>query len=175
MTETTEELTEEALKALKEFGVIKDMLLVPLKEDIPNQRLPLRRRWRGGCLLRLPDLVPVNPEAEQGERGFCEKVKKGSKDHLKVTVKNQGDADAPASVTRVIFPYVKLSYELPTQPIPAGESIVLDGPEIKADCFDSEGDCEFQIIVDAENKVDELSKDNNTAFGTCLAENPQEG
>jgi len=48
------ELTAEQEKVVKEFEVIRDVLLVPLKEDIPNQELPLRRRWSGGCLLQLP-------------------------------------------------------------------------------------------------------------------------
>src|SRR5215218_4710046 len=88
-----------ALKAQDEFAVILDVLKVPLRTDGSNQKLPPHRGWTGGCLLELqyPDLVPVNVNQPPNPLGFCEVEENG----LFITVENQGDADAPRSVTRV--------------------------------------------------------------------------
>src|SRR5687768_13010321 len=94
------ELDERALKAQDEFAVILDVLLVPLRADTPNQKLPFRRRWRGGCLLKRPDLLPVNPNPGAGPEGYCNTDNEG---RLLITVKNQGTAEAPPSITKVSF------------------------------------------------------------------------
>jgi len=157
------------LPAQQEFNVILDVLLVPLRADISNQKLPPRRRWRGGCLLVLtdPDLVPVNPNPNDGPEGFCDRGENG----LFITVKNQGNADAPASVTRVTFsPFSPdVSFDLPTDPILAGGSIRLGPLEIPEVCFESGGgnSCDFQIEVDANNQVVESNEENSTASGRC--------
>src|SRR5215217_4796503 len=121
-------LGERALKAQDEFAVILDVLKVPTRTDVSNQKLPPHRGWRGGCLLELqyPDLVPLNPGEQDDPLGFCDR----EENRLFITVENQGDADAPRSVTRVTFsPDVSpdVFVDLPTDPIPAGEHIRL-GP-----------------------------------------------
>jgi hypothetical protein len=57
MPEIIKNLAGEGIIARDEFKVISDVLLVPLKQDIPNQELPLRRRWIGGCLHFQPSPV----------------------------------------------------------------------------------------------------------------------
>jgi len=123
------------------------------------ERVTPRRRPVG-----LPDLVPV-PDPRPGF-GFCKLVEEGpDKGKLVVTVKNQGNADAPASTTRVIFAPGG-SFDLPTPPIPAGGSVDLPPISMPGVCFDP--DCDFRIIVDANNQVVESNKANNMASGTCL-------
>ena len=158
------ELDPQTPKAQKEFEVILDVLKVPLRTDGSNQKLPPHRGWRGGCLLELkyPDLVPINPNPDDGPEGVCRKDDQG---RLIVMVGNQGDEDAPRSVTRVVFSPGG-SFNLDTPPIEAGDSVELPPFAIPADCFDS-GDCEFQIIVDATNQVVESEEGNNTLSGKC--------
>src|SRR5215212_7253354 len=93
-------LEPQALKAQDEFAVILDVLKVPLR----NQKLPPHSVWRGGCLqeLQYPDLVPLNPSEQDDPVGFCDREENG----LFITVENQGDADAPRSVTRVTFSFL---------------------------------------------------------------------
>jgi hypothetical protein len=150
------------LPAQKEFNVILDVLLVPLRADISNQKLPPRRRWRGGCMLELPDLVPV-PVEESG--GFCRLNNAGQ---LVVKVENRGNVDAPECVTEVRFKGIEEPSILPTPAIPAGEARELE-LEIPQDCFkvDTNAVCEFTITVDVNNQVDELDKANNIVSGGC--------
>ena len=128
-------------------------------EALEIERVPPRRQ---GVEVELPDLVPVNPNPQQGPLGFCRRDDQGN---LIVTVKNQGTADAPASITMVIFSPGG-SFPLPTPAIPAGFSVDLPPLSIPGHCFDP--DCDFTIIVDANNQVTESDKGNNTASGTCL-------
>src|SRR5215210_830080 len=100
-------LGKRALKAQDEFAVIVDVLLVPLRTDVSNQKLPPHRAWRGGCLLELqypeleyPDLVPV-PAEESGE--WCNEA-----GQLVVKVENRGNARAPECVTEVSFSGVEV-------------------------------------------------------------------
>lgn len=162
MTESTTELAQ------KEFGVIRDLLLVPLKQDSQNQELPKHRKWKGGCIpVGLPDLVPVNLE---GVERFCN-LREGDEEGKKllvVTVENKGNATAPQSTTRVIF--VDLSnfnisppIDKSTSEIPAGKSIELE--------FDMQGcsdsNCLFIITVNAKFEIDESNLTNNVAVGLC--------
>ena len=158
------------LPAQKEFNVILDVLLVPLRADTPNQKLPFRRRWRGGCLLKRPDLVPVNPDPDDGPEGFCNTDEQG---RLIVTVKNQGDADATSSVTSVTYSHGG-SESVQTDPIGAGDTreVTMTRP-IPEDCFAADV-CEFQIIVDANNDMVEFDKANNTVSGKCSGGNDVE-
>jgi len=164
-----QELAAAARNAQKEFEVILDVLLVPLTGD---QGLPKRRRWIGGCLPQLPDLVPVNPDPDAGVIGFCkveppfdQEISEDEQRKLVVTVKNQGKGDAPASTTRVVFfdGEVTFSFDLDTPAISAGQSVDL-ACEIPDFC--SVG-CEFVIIVDSKNQVIESNKDNNSVPGEC--------
>src|SRR5215207_11055241 len=109
-------LGERALKAQDEFAVILDVLKVPMRTDVSNQKLPPRRRWRGGCLLELQypelqyaDLVPV-PAEESGE--WCNKA-----GQLVVKVENRGNARALECVTEVSFGGVEVPTSLPTPEI----------------------------------------------------------
>jgi hypothetical protein len=149
------------LPAQKEFEVILDLLKVPLRTNVSNQKLPPRRRWRGGCMLELPDLVPV-PVEESG--GFCRRNNAGQ---LVVKVENQGNVDAPECVTEVRFKGTEEPFILPTPAIPAGEARELEPLEIPQDCF-VDNVCEFTITVDANNQVDELDKANNNVSGGCI-------
>jgi len=155
------ELDERAQNAQKEFEVILDVLKVPLR----NQKLPPHRVWRGGCLqeLQYPDLVPLNPSEQDDPVGFCDREENG----LFITVENQGDADAPRSVTRVTFSFSPPDefFNLPTDPIPAGGRIRLGPLEIPEEHFES--GFEFQIEVDANDQVVESNEENNTAIGRC--------
>ena len=100
MTESTTEIAQ------KEFSVIRDLLLVPLKPDLRNEELPSHRKWRSGCIpVGLPDLVPVKPPSDrEGLEGFCN-LREGEEGEklLVVTVENRGNATAPQSTTRVTF------------------------------------------------------------------------
>jgi CARDB len=162
------ELDERAQNAQKEFKVIVDVLKVPLRTDVSNQKLPPHRVWRGGCLLELqyPDLVPFNSDESAGPVGFCVR----EENMLIITVKNQGNARAPRSVTRVTFsPDVSpdVFFDLPTDPIEVGDSIRLEPLEIPVEQLDESGGFVFQIRVDVDDDVVESNEENNIASGTC--------
>ncbi len=148
--------------------MIRDVLVVPLRADISNQKLPPRRRWRGGCILGLPDLVPV-PDEESG--GFCRLNDAGQ---LVENVENRGNVDAPECVTEVRFRGVEEPSSLHTPAIPAGEARELEPLEIPEVCFEFGGgiSCEFQIEVDANDQVVESNEGNNTASGRCSRGEP---
>jgi hypothetical protein len=166
MADNNQQLDKQLLLAQKEFNVILDVLMVPLR----NQKLPPHRGWGGGCLLELqyPDLVPV-PD-EQG--GFCRLNDAGQ---LVVNVENRGNVDAPECVTEVRFRGVEEPSRLHTPAIPpAGEPRELEPLEIPEVCFEF-GDgifCEFEIKVDANNQVVESNEENNTASGRCSRGEP---
>ncbi|MFX0108932.1 MAG: CARDB domain-containing protein [Candidatus Hodarchaeota archaeon] len=109
-----------------------------------------------------PDLLPVKPPDSPEVVGFCQQDDQG---RLIVTVRNQGNADAPPSTTTVEFTPGG-SFPLPTPAIPAGGSVDLSPLSIPAECFDA--DCEFKITVDSLNKVDESDEGNNSANGRCI-------
>lgn len=126
--------------------------------SIHTERVPVRKRRP-----KLPDLVPV-PDPDPGI-GFCKLVPDGyHAGKLIVTIRNQGDAVADESTTRVTFRSGS-SFDLPTPPIPAGASVDLEPLTIPGDCY--EPDCFFTIIADAEHEVDESDEANNTATGCC--------
>jgi hypothetical protein len=166
MTEDT--CTEDTTCGLakKEFRVIRDLLLVPLKQDEPDEELPERRKWKGGCIpVGLPDLVPIN--IGEPVKGFC---KRNDENKLVITVKNQGNATASQSITRVIFfpqeanPIVIAN--IPTKEIPAGKCIDLVVNETPVRCSLPSG-CQFVIIVNADFRVIESDFTNNVAIGLC--------
>jgi hypothetical protein len=122
-------------------------------ETLHIERVPPRRGQAG-----LPDLIPLpDPETE-----FCKRDARGN---LIVTVKNQGSADAGASITTVDFvPGGPIAQ--PTPPIAAGGSVDLFF-SIPPACFDP--DCDFRIVVDSASQVPESDETNNFASGTCRA------
>jgi hypothetical protein len=127
-------------------------------ETLHVERVPPRDRKpaAGGK----PDLVPV-PDPQPGI-GFCRLDARG---RLVVTVKNQGNADAPASVTTVEF-LPGGGVKIPTPAIPAGGSVELPPVSMPADCHKPE--CNFTIRVDSGGQVDESNEGNNTGSGSCI-------
>ncbi len=122
-------------------------------ETMDVERVKPRRRGSGGGL---PDLIPV-PDPQLG---FCKR-----KDlKLFVTVRNQGNAGAGASTTRVDFSTGTTASQ-PTGPLAAGASTDV-AFDIPPGCFSP--DCGFRITVDSGNAVVESNEANNTASGTCL-------
>lgn len=104
-----------------------------------------------------PDLVPVpDPEA-----GFCNRDAQG---RLIVTVKNQGNADAGPTTTRVDFSPGG-AIDIPTPPLAAGQSVDLPPQDIPPVCFNP--DCNFRIVVDVNGDVTESDESNNMADGLC--------
>lgn len=113
------------------------------------ERVPVRR-------LALADLIPV-PDASGN---FC---KRDSAGRLIVTIKNQGTADADASVTRIEFATGET--QLVTTPaIPAGGSVDVLAT-FPVGCF--RPDCTFRIAADSTGVVSESNEGNNAAGGTC--------
>lgn len=109
---------------------------------------------------KAPDLVPFSPTGVDPS-AFC-RIEQGNM--LKVTVKNQGNDNAPASKTTVAF--VNEPFTVDTPPIPAGGSVDLLF-KVPSGCFSP--DCSFKITVDANNQVNELSNEgNNSANGGCI-------
>ena len=105
------------------------------------------------------DLVPV-PDSRPGY-GFC-KVADGK---LVITVKNQGEGNAAASVTQVDFGTPTPS-TIQTPAIPAGSSVDLAPIVIPGACYHP--DCSFTIKVDSGSTVPETNETNNTGSGTCI-------
>jgi len=120
-----------------------------------------------GCTKKVAkvDLVPVGLPGLSDPPSFCKLVKEGpDKGRLVVTVKNQGNANAPASTTRVEFGFGG-SFQLSTPAITAGGFVELPPLSIPATCYNP--DCEFKITVDSTNQINESNKENNTASGLC--------
>jgi hypothetical protein len=112
------------------------------------ERVPVRRL--------APDLVAV-PDAKGN---FCRRDEAG---RLIITVKNQGTADAGASITRIEFATGEHQL-LITPAIPAGDSVevLATFPPL---CF--RPDCTFRIAVDSTGIVSEFNELNNQTGGTC--------
>jgi Subtilase family/CARDB len=102
------------------------------------------------------DLVPV--------RVVCTLQSNPILHRLAITVANQGNIDAPASLTRVTFPSLRVS-TLRTPPIGAGQIVNLPlatfslpvGQEI----------VNFIVTADGTNLINETNETNNTATGQC--------
>ncbi len=121
-------------------------------ETMDIERVPARR-----IRLELPDLVPVPDE----KGSFCKKDKQGN---LIVTVRNQGSGSAGPSTTEVDFnKFGKVA--VPTPGLAPGASVDLL-VTMPPGCYNP--DCEFEIVVDANNQVVESNKANNMATGICL-------
>jgi hypothetical protein len=109
---------------------------------------------------KTPDLVALSPLGTD-PNAFC-RIEGGN---LRVSVTNQGNEQASASKTRVIFSG-EISVTLDTPSLPAGGSVDLLF-KVPAGC--SSPDCSFNITVDANNQINEATHEaNNTANGTCI-------
>lgn len=106
----------------------------------------------------LPDLVPFSSSGTS-PTAFC-RIEGGGK-LLRVTVKNQGDADAGPSKTTVTFG--NRPFTLNTPAIPAGGSVDLLF-DLAVSCSPN---CSFTINVDSNNQVNESNEGNNTVNGGC--------
>ncbi len=106
-----------------------------------------------------PDLIPFSPLGND-ESSFCRM--EDNRKLLRVTIKNQGVADAGPSKTKVIFS--NSSFTLDTPPIPANSSVDLLF-KVPGNC--SSSDCSFKIIADSDNQINESNESNNEANGKC--------
>lgn len=122
--------------------------------------LGIRRATGEVPFQEVPDLVPFSPLGT-GMEAFCRFEQNGTQ--LRVTVKNQGNGDAPASKTTVLFPTFTLVRDTP--PIPSGGQIDLVFTGTAACSFD----CLFTIRVDSANQVNERTNEgNNSTNGRCI-------
>lgn len=82
-------------------------------------------------------------------------------------MKNQGDADAPASLVKVEFYLTSGLQEFSSavEAIPAGETKSVSFA-IPFGCFNP--DCGFTITVDSGQDINESSELNNTVNGNCI-------
>jgi len=83
-----------------------------------------------------------------------------------VTVENRGEADAPTSVTTVVF-VPGGSVDVQTAELGQAESIQLDPVAVPGACFIP--DCRFTVLADASFLVDEVDESNNRLDGNCPA------
>jgi hypothetical protein len=115
------------------------------------------------------DLEPT----EAGHTLFCDTDEEG----LYVHIKNNGEKNAPASTTRVVFRWggtQNTTVDLPTPSISSrlalltgGNNTAVVGPfPIPLGCFDP--DCGFTITVDVNDDVSESDETNNSADGRCI-------
>jgi hypothetical protein len=127
----------------------------------------------------LPDLIPVAPfpppptnNPGHLPQNFCVAPSgPGAARSIRVIVRNQGNAAAGPSVTRVDFINANGGVIAPpaTQPAPAlgpGDEVAQDF-EIPRGCYAGESSCRFRITVDAMNDVGESNEGNNTVDGFC--------
>jgi hypothetical protein len=112
-----------------------------------------------GCTPELkPDLLPVNPD---NWANFCDVDDYGN---LSIHIKNQGLADAGPSYLEVHFGQ-QAPIIIPVSSLLAGETTTIGLP-FPNGCFNP--DCDFEIIVDSTNAIDESNELNNSQKGSCL-------
>ncbi len=103
----------------------------------------------------LPDLLP-----RRTERTYCQRDTEG---RLIVTIRNQGEANAPASTTRIAFDG-GAAFERSTPPLAVGAEASLEPVPLPR----GEGTVIFTITADATGAIREMNEPNNTVIGTCL-------
>ena len=116
-----------------------------------------------------PDLVPVSIDDALGRIGFCQR---SSAVPFTVTVKNQGNQEAPESIVQIeFFPGGSRIADVfgpgPNGSLPPGvawDVQFLDAP--LAACFNP--DCDFRITVDSTGQIAESNEANNAADGRCI-------
>jgi len=109
----------------------------------------------------LPDLAPYTPTGS-----FCRTGSSGTL--LYVTVRNQGNAGAGGSITRVVFDTSSASatvVDRVTPAIDAGQQADLNY-NVPYPCSVSSA-CSFLIVADQGNSIVESNEGNNTAQATC--------
>ncbi|HET9450389.1 MAG TPA: CARDB domain-containing protein [Aggregicoccus sp.] len=127
--------------------------------DDPSHR-PLRVTAAYSALHKqvhgLPDLVPMETVP-----GYCRRDDRG---RLLVTLRNQGEASAPASSTRVAFDG-QPPVDLATPPLAIGAQADLAPVPFP---FRGEGTFRFRITADFPAAVGENNETNNSVLGTCV-------
>ncbi|MBI1893010.1 MAG: hypothetical protein HYS14_02705 [Candidatus Rokubacteria bacterium] len=103
----------------------------------------------------LPDLLP-----RRTERTYCQRDTEG---RLIVTIRNQGEANAPASTTRIAFDG-GAAFERSTPPLAVGAEASLEPVPLPR----GERTVIFTITADAMGAIREMNEPNNTVIGTCL-------
>ena len=83
-----------------------------------------------------------------------------------VTVENRGDADAPQTITTVVF-VPGGSVDLQTAGLGQADSIQVGPVAVPSACFVP--DCRFTVLADASFQVDETDESNNRLDGNCPA------
>ncbi len=111
-----------------------------------------------------PDLVPIskNPDNTLG----CAEVGLNPNQQVVITVTNQGDADAPASLTRITFSNVG-STDLNTPAIPAKGSMNLQPVPIPNGCGGA--NCSATITVNVNGAVPETPSAQQNNSIVCVA------
>src|SRR5262245_14413150 len=104
----------------------------------------------------LPDLIP-----RETKPNYCERDDQG---RLIVTIRNQGEAAAPASTTRVVINN-RETVERATPPLAVGQEAALEPIPMPPA---GEGTLPFTIMADVTESVSEMNEPNNKAYGGCL-------
>src|SRR5262245_38257227 len=109
------------------------------------------------------DLIAVPYGSFSGPDAYCNFT---NEPKLFIVIQNQGQGDAPSTMTRVSFSPGG-SFEITTPPVRAGQRSVLAPVVIPPACFDP--DCDFKVTVDAKSDVNEDGgEENNVVDGRCM-------
>ena len=119
----------------------------------------------GGDETKLADLIPV-PKADPPypPESFCRVKDKG----LLITVRNQGEGAAEASIAEVLFTRVNASVMRPTPQLGPGNETDLHFAFPPNGCTGGFETCPFRITVDRSGTVVESNEANNAAAGSCV-------
>jgi len=122
----------------------------------------------GGCITpeissESPDLIAVPEGSFGGPDAYCDTT---TVPQLRIVIQNQGQGDAPASITRVKFSPGGIM-DIPTPPLQSAQRTMLAPIRIPTACFDP--DCDFTITVDSKAQNDEATgEENNVTDGRCI-------
>ena len=108
----------------------------------------------GGCITpeissEGHDLVAVPDGSFGGPDAFCDTTTVAQ---LRIVIQNQGQGNAPASMTRVNFSPGGIK-DIPTLPLQSTQRTMLAPVPLPAACFDP--DCDFTITVDSTTQLNE--------------------
>jgi CARDB protein len=122
----------------------------------------------GGCIepeisSENPDLIAVPEGSFGGPDAYCDMT---TVPQLRIVIQNQGQGNAPASITRVKFSPGGIM-DIPTPPLQSAQRTMLPPTLIPTACFDP--DCDFTITVDSKAQVNEVTgEENNVTDGRCI-------
>ena len=120
-----------------------------------------------------PDLIPLPafpppPSDAPGRlpQNFCLSTAGSNRaDTVRIIVRNQGECDAPKSITEVVFKN-NPPIQIETPPIAAGSEVTIE-VKIPDRCFVGESSCSFEITVNSTSAFEESDKTNNKKSGFC--------